>query len=266
MRAWLATMPRAVSCSSSPSMSQPVTEAQQAGPLLPRLRRTPRAGTCTGSQVPSQQHGPYGLDRGRDVGHPAVEAVQVTRQIGFVGSRPVVVGFARVDLKPERHRVQRSRLVAGNSRPLTCMARFSRPKRADARREPSAKRSPTPSRAPISSICPQQGIGVAEAQPVRDARLHRPRDRAAGRDRVQAELVAARARLQDLVRIVDADQRPSANALSYSTRAERPSLSVMIRSQPIEQDAQLSRTAARSSAPAWSSRCRSCDPAARTAR
>ena len=40
---------------------------------------------------------------------------------------------------------------------------------------------------------------------------------------------------------------PSANALSYSTRAERPSLVVMIRSQPIEHDAQLSRTAARSS-------------------
>ena len=40
---------------------------------------------------------------------------------------------------------------------------------------------------------------------------------------------------------------PSANALSYSTRAERPSRVVMIRSQPIEHDAQLSRTAARSS-------------------
>ena len=40
---------------------------------------------------------------------------------------------------------------------------------------------------------------------------------------------------------------PSANALSYSTRAWRPSFVDMIRSQPIEHDAQLSRTAARSS-------------------
>jgi hypothetical protein len=40
---------------------------------------------------------------------------------------------------------------------------------------------------------------------------------------------------------------PSAKALSYSTRASLPSLVVRIRSQPIEHDAQLSRTAARSS-------------------
>ena len=40
---------------------------------------------------------------------------------------------------------------------------------------------------------------------------------------------------------------PSANALSYSTRAERPSLVFMIRSQPIEHEAHDSRTAARSS-------------------
>ncbi len=40
---------------------------------------------------------------------------------------------------------------------------------------------------------------------------------------------------------------PSANALSYSTRAERPSLVFRIRSQPIEHDAHESRTAARSS-------------------
>ena len=40
---------------------------------------------------------------------------------------------------------------------------------------------------------------------------------------------------------------PSANALSYSTRAEPPLLVRRIRSQPIEHDAQESRTAARSS-------------------
>ena len=40
---------------------------------------------------------------------------------------------------------------------------------------------------------------------------------------------------------------PSANALSYSTRAERPSLVFRIRSHPIEHEAQDSRTAARSS-------------------
>ena len=105
-----------------------------------------------------------------------------------------------------------------------------------------------PSRAPISSIARSSAAGVAEAQPVGDAGLHRPRDRAAGRDRVQAELVAARARLQDLVGIVDA--RPAGRARTRSrtprARSGRPCV-VMIRSQPIEHDAQLSRTAARSS-------------------
>ena len=48
----------------------------------------------------------------------AVEAVEVAGEVGLVGAGAVVVGAARVDREPERHRLQRPRLVAGQLQAL----------------------------------------------------------------------------------------------------------------------------------------------------
>src|SRR3954447_23737566 len=156
-----------------------------------------------------------GLDGGGDVRLATGEAVEAPGQGGLVGARAVVVRAARVDRQPERHRLQRARLVAGELHALDVRRERLRALPDLLRRGPRAlgeQRADALTRADLVEHA-QQRVRVAEAQPRRvdqaalDA-LHRPRDRAAGGDRVEPELVAAAARGEHRVRVRDAAQRP----------------------------------------------------------
>ena len=88
-----------------------------------------------------------GHDRGGRVRRAAGQAVVAPGEIGLIRARAVVVRPAGVDRQPERHRLQRARLVAGELQPLHVRRRSdsaSPPTCAAARREPSASRSPEP--------------------------------------------------------------------------------------------------------------------------
>ncbi len=89
--------------------------------------------------------------------------------------------------------------------------------RAAAARTPSASRSPRPRRCAIASIAgsstaplPKRSSGpnASRATSPCSRALHRERDRRAGRDRVEAELVAAPDRVEHRVEVVDAAVRP----------------------------------------------------------
>src|SRR3954453_16344265 len=156
-----------------------------------------------------------GLDRGRDVRLAAREAVEAPGQVGLVGARAVVVRTAGVDREAERHRLQRARLVAGELHALDVRRERVRALPDLLRRRPRAlgeQRADALARADLVDHA-QQRVGVPEAQPRRvhqaafDA-LHRPRDRAAGGDGVEPELVAAAARSEHPVRVGDPAQRP----------------------------------------------------------
>src|SRR3954454_603115 len=154
------------------------------------------------------------LDRGGDVRLAAGEAVEPAGEVGLVRAGAVVVGAARVDREPERHRLQRPRLVAGQLHALHVRREGLRALPDDLRRRPRAlgqQRADALARADLVEHA-QQRVRVAEAQPRRvdeaalDA-LHRPRDRAAGGDRVEAEFVAKAARGEHGVGIGHAAQR-----------------------------------------------------------
>ena len=149
-------------------------------------------------------------------GGAAVEPVVAAGQVGLVGARAVVVGAARVDREARAPWPAASAARSpGSSRPLTCGANAADPwpTSSAAAREPSASSAPRPSRTADLVERAEHRVRVAEAQPrrVEEAALgalHRPRDRAAGRDRVDAVRVAAPAGLEDGVRVRDAAQRP----------------------------------------------------------
>src|SRR4051794_32957617 len=155
-----------------------------------------------------------GLDRGGDVRFAAREAVEAPGQVGLVGARAGVVRTPGVDREAERHRLQRARLVAGGLHALDVRRERVRALPDLLRRRARAlgeQRADALARADLVDH-PQQRVGVPEAQPRRvdqaalDA-LHRPRDRAAGGDGVEPELVAAAARGEHRVRVGDAAQR-----------------------------------------------------------
>ena len=143
-----------------------------------------------------------------------VPAIDLVREIDLVGAAAIVVGAARADGETQRHRLQRPRLVAGNLESL------------DLRREGDAvvpdrlqPRGGCPRRADRRALAranqidrAQQRIAASEREPrlvepsALDA-LHRKRDRAAGADRVEAELVAALGGAQHGVGIAHAAQR-----------------------------------------------------------
>ncbi len=105
-----------------------------------------------------------------------------------------------------------------------------------------------PSRAPISSIARSNAAGVAEAQPVARRRPPSP-TRSCRRSRSCRGRARRSARSPPGPRR-DRRCRPAGRARTRSRTRRAPSgrpCVVMIRSQPIEHDAQLSRTAARSS-------------------
>ena len=145
----------------------------------------------------------------------AGEPVVAARQVGLVRARAVVVGAARVDREAERHRLQRARLVARQLEALDVRGERRRALADDLGGRPRALGQQRAEALPGADLLdrPQQRAGVAEAQPRRvdqaalDA-LHRPGDRAARRDRVEAQLVAAAARLEHGVRVRDAAHRP----------------------------------------------------------
>src|SRR3954470_15208064 len=155
-----------------------------------------------------------GLDRGRDVRLAAREAVEAPGQVGLVGARAVVVRAAGVDREAERHRLQRARLVAGELHALDVRRERVRALPDLLRRRARAlgeQRADALARADLVDHA-EQAAGVPEAQPRRvdqaalDA-FHRPRDRAAGGDRVEPELVAAAACGEDRVGVGDAAER-----------------------------------------------------------
>src|SRR3954447_18963486 len=153
-------------------------------------------------------------DRGGDVGRAAAQAVVAPGEVGFVGARAVVVGAARVDRETERHRLQGARLVARQLEALDLRGEGDRSLADDVRRGARAlgqQRAEPLARADLVDRA-EHRIGIAEAQPRRVDEaalggLHRPRDRAAGGNRVEPVLVAAAARLEHGVRIRDAAQR-----------------------------------------------------------
>jgi hypothetical protein len=111
-----------------------------------------------------------------------------------------VVGPARVDRQPERHRLQRARLVARQLEPLHVRREGGGPAADLGGRPARALRQQVAEPRPRADLVQrsQQPLRVAEAQPWRVDQaalgaLHRPGDRAAGRDRVEPQLVAARA-------------------------------------------------------------------------
>ena len=147
---------------------------------------------------------------------PPCEAVELAGQVGLVGAGAVVVGAAGVDRQPERHRLQRARLVAGQLQALDLRREVDRAAarpRSAARREPSREQLAQALRARADRVeRPQQRRAVAEPQPrLVDqpalGALHRPRDGAAGRDRVDAQLVAAGAGGEHVVGVGHAAQR-----------------------------------------------------------
>ena len=156
-----------------------------------------------------------------------VPPIDLVREIDLVGAAAIVVGAARADGEAERHGLQRPRLVAGNLEALhlrresrCCRGRSLAPRggcpRPAGRRGPRARRSAR-SRAAARRRSPNVQPRLVEPAAL-DA-FHRERDRAAGADRVDAELVAALATRAARRRASPTPHsEPSANRLSYSTR------------------------------------------------
>src|SRR3954471_2558687 len=187
--------------------------AEQARPLGVRVLEHAAQELAEDQRV--HDRGPVlGLDRRGDVRLAAGQAVEAAREGRLVGTRAGVVGAAGVDGEAERHRLQRARLVARQLHPLDLGRERLRALPDDLRRRARAlgeQRADALARADLVEDA-QQRVRVAEAQPRRvdeatlDA-LHRPRDRAAGGDRVEAEFVAKAARGEHGVGIGHAAQR-----------------------------------------------------------
>ena len=112
-----ATMRRAVSRSSSPVTSQPVTAPQHLRRLGVEVVEHPAQELAEDQRV-HQRGLVLGLDRVAHGVERDVPAIDLVREVHLVGAAAVVIGAARADGEPERHRLQRPRLVAGNLEPL----------------------------------------------------------------------------------------------------------------------------------------------------
>ena len=126
-----------------------------------------------------------------------------------------MVGAPGVDGQPQRHRLQRARLVPGQLQALDLRREVDRALADDLGRPPRPLgQQLAEARAGADEVeRAQQRGAVAEPQPRRVDQpalgaLHRPGDRAAGRDRVQAQLVAAGAGREHVVRVGHPAQRP----------------------------------------------------------
>ena len=138
-------------------------------------------------------------------------AIDLVGEVDLVGAAAIVIGAAGADREPQRHRLQRARLVAGNLQTLDLRRKRQRVVSDRLRRAAAAFRQQIADALPTTDQIDgaQQRSAVAEDEPrlieqaALDA-LHGEGDRAAGADRVDAELVAALRRAQDGVAVADA--------------------------------------------------------------
>jgi hypothetical protein len=140
----------------------------------------------------------FGLDGVTHRVKRRVPAIDLLREIHFVGAAAIVIGAARPDGKPQGHRLERARLVAGNLEPFDLWRKCQAPL-ADRLRRPAAPLGEKLADAftrtnQIDRL--QHGITTAEPEPGFGEQttfdtFHRERNRAAGANGVDTEFIAS---------------------------------------------------------------------------
>ena len=144
-----------------------------------------------------------------------VPAIDLVGEVHLVGAAAIVIGAARAHREPERHRLQRPRLVAGNLEALHLRrerdaAVADRQRRRGGCPRPAGRRGPRAR--PISSIARSSASPLAERQP---RLVEQPRSTHSIAKAIvppvlivsMPELVAALRRAQHGVGVADAAQR-----------------------------------------------------------
>ncbi|MCY1008707.1 hypothetical protein OV079_24730 [Nannocystis pusilla] len=144
--------------------------------------------------------------------HVGAVAVDAGLEVGLVRAAAVVVGAPAGDAQAERERLHRPRLVARQ------LEAFDVTGEALAALADHGRQATCPFRQEIAGALaagdraePRQDVGAEAQRPVDEAALgalHRERQSAAGRDRVEAERVAGAGGREQARRVVDVDQRP----------------------------------------------------------
>ena len=224
------TIRRAVACSSLAVDVPAGDRRQQVRPLRNGSVEDAAQELAQDHASPSPRPGPRSRPPRATCASPPAKPVEVAGQVGLVGARAVVVRAAGVDGQPERHRVQRARLVAGQLQALDVHGErrgaAARPLGGRAA-TPRRAASPSPSPRPISSSArsraapsPNRSHGASSSP--RSAHSIAQAIGAAGGDGVEPELVAAGTGRQHLVGVGDAAHRAEGEDVLVLDPRRRP--------------------------------------------
>ena len=189
------TIRRAVRRSSAPSTSQPVTADSSGAHSSNGSRNTPRRNLHKIIESMTAARSSVSI-AAATWASPPEKPVEVAGQVRLVGTGSVVVGAPGVHRQAERHGVHGARLIAGQFQALDVRCELRRAAADLLRRPPRALGEQGTKAVTCAGLRqrPHQRARVAEPQPRRIDQaplgaLHRPGDRAARRDGVQAQFV-----------------------------------------------------------------------------